>query len=342
MLRANLQRTGVYETRGIAKLPRVKWQFNTGRPHISPPVIRDDWVYFGSIDGYSNGYFFALNLQTGEERWKTKPGGLCAQIEGDTLYCRGLGDALALERTTGQERKRWSLKYGGWGGPVVVGDSLYYGSLNRLYAFSIPDNEQKWRCGTNGYGPAHPTFVEGNRLFFGSYGGRLYSVNINSGRKRWTFKASERINRCAVVFENCIYFGCEHGNFHALDIRTGKAVWEFLVGGVITDAAVTHDLVCFGIWDGRVVALNRLSGSIHWTFKTEGAVPSSPSIVEGIVYFGDGDFKKKGGRVYALDLKTGQEIWRFETRDRMWSAPVISDGVLYIGSGDGHLYALEE
>jgi len=301
-------------------------------------VISGDWIYVGSIDDYSKGHLYALDLQTGRERWSS-PNLRPSQIDDDKLYGVGLGYVLALERTTGREYKRWPLKYQ-WSAPTVVDDILYCSTLTGLYAFNIHTNEQKWRCGTSGYGQTTPAFA-GNKLFFGSYGGRLYSVTIGNGRKRWTFKASERINQCTAIFDNHIYFCCEHGNFHALDIRTGQPVWEFHIQNVITAPAVTQDIVCFGIWNGRVVALDRMSGKEPWTFTTQGQVPSSPTIAEGIIYVGDGDFRKDGGRVYALELKTGQEIWRFETPDKVWSDPVISEGILYIGSYDGCLYALE-
>lgn len=72
--RANLQRTGVFETKGVSRLYGVKWKFKTGRvveAWFSSPSVSGGVIYFGSDDGY----LYALNAQTGELKWKFKTGG---------------------------------------------------------------------------------------------------------------------------------------------------------------------------------------------------------------------------------------------------------------------------
>ncbi len=51
MFRANLQRTGVYDTRGVHQLSELKWKFKTEDAVFSSPAIADGVVYFGSVDG---------------------------------------------------------------------------------------------------------------------------------------------------------------------------------------------------------------------------------------------------------------------------------------------------
>jgi len=50
MFRANLQRTGVYDTRGVHQLSELKWKFKTGDTVFSSPAFADGVVYFGSFD----------------------------------------------------------------------------------------------------------------------------------------------------------------------------------------------------------------------------------------------------------------------------------------------------
>src|SRR5437762_9857887 len=47
--------------------------------------------------------------------------------------------------------------------------------------------------------------------------------------------------------------------------------------------------------------------ALLWTFKTLGAVKSSPAIVGGRVFIGSNDTN-----VYALDLRTGKKAWSFK------------------------------
>jgi PQQ enzyme repeat len=73
MFRANLQRTGVYQTQGLRRLHGVKWKFKTERiieAWFSSPAISEETVYFGSDDSY----LYAANALTGELRWKFKTG----------------------------------------------------------------------------------------------------------------------------------------------------------------------------------------------------------------------------------------------------------------------------
>src|ERR671927_117587 len=73
MFRADLQHTGVYETRGVRRLHGVKWKFKTERvveAWFSSPTVSDGVLYVGSDDSY----LYALNAQTGELKWKFKTG----------------------------------------------------------------------------------------------------------------------------------------------------------------------------------------------------------------------------------------------------------------------------
>jgi len=95
-------------------------------------------------------------------------------------------------------------------------------------------------------------------------------------------------------------------------------------------------------------ALDRHTGSVHWSADVTDPVNSSPAVVQGLVIFGARD-----GTFYALDAGTGNERWRFETGDLVpwewgfegWdaytSSPVVVDSVVLFGAGDGNLYALE-
>ncbi|MCI0499915.1 MAG: PQQ-binding-like beta-propeller repeat protein [Planctomycetales bacterium] len=73
-----------------------------------------------------------------------------------------------------------------------------------------------------------------------------------------------------------------------------------------------------------------------WTFKTGGAIKSTPVIADNKAFVSSMD-----GRLYALHLKTGQEVWRFETDDTLEASPLYHQGRLYIGSNRGTFYAVD-
>jgi outer membrane protein assembly factor BamB len=47
---------------------------------------------------------------------------------------------------------------------------------------------------------------------------------------------------------------------------------------------------------------------LKWKFKTKGKFFSSPTLSDGVVYFGSSD-----NHLYAVDIKTGEEKWKFKT-----------------------------
>src|SRR5450755_112251 len=77
----------------------------------------------------------------------------------------------------------------------------------------------------------------------------------------------------------------------------------------------------------------------HWTANigtgiAETFFPSSPAVVNGVVYVGSWDHK-----LYALDTSTGKILWSAQTGDHITSSPAVVNGVVYVGSWDHKLYA---
>ena len=74
---------------------------------------------------------------------------------------------------------------------------------------------------------------------------------------------------------------------------------------------------------------------IQFIFSTNGAVRSSPVVVDNILYAGSNN-----GNFYALDYKTGEEIWKFKTNGEITSTAAIYNSTAWFTSRDGYLYAL--
>src|SRR5437660_5967102 len=113
MFRANLERTGVYKTQGIQRLHGVKWKFKTERvieAWFSSPTVSDETVYVGSDDSY----LYALNVLTGELKWKFKTGDVVysspAVVDGAVYVGSHDGYLYSVDAQTGEER--WKVKTG--------------------------------------------------------------------------------------------------------------------------------------------------------------------------------------------------------------------------------------
>lgn len=70
-------------------------------------------------------------------------------------------------------------------------------------------------------------------------------------------------------------------------------------------------------------------------------VESSPTIVDGVLYFGDGEFDEDNGTVYAYDLEADELRWQYDDVAQIRSDPQVVDGELYVADTDGDLHAFE-
>jgi outer membrane protein assembly factor BamB len=119
---------------------------------------------------------------------------------------------------------------------------------------------------------------------------------------------------------------------------TGQATvtWTTTTGAAVSSTPVLDKKVVYvGSDDGKVDALNALSGAILWTTTTGGAVDSSPTVEKDVVYVGSDD-----GKVYALNALSGAILWTTTTGGAVDSSPIVENKNLYVGSDDAKTYAL--
>lgn len=125
--------------------------------------------------------------------------------------------------------------------------------------------------------------------------------------------------------------------------------WRFLTNGdVISSPAVAGNVVYVGSGDGKLYALDRLTGGKLWGYDAHSAVSSSPAVSSGSAFFGTHD-----GNFFALDARTGALRWRVatgtvipfpwghESGDRYTSSPTVVGKVVVFGAGDGNVYAVD-
>jgi polyvinyl alcohol dehydrogenase (cytochrome) len=202
--------------------------------------------------------------------------------------------------------------------------------LRLKWAFGFPGDIQAY---------AQPA-AAGGRIFVGSAGRRVYSLNSSTGCIYWTLETEAPV-RTAISLDArpwgyVLYFGDIHANVYAADAATGKLLWKVRVD--------EHS-------EARITGAPSLSGNRLFV-----PVSSSEEVSAADPLYECCRFR---GSVLALDTTSGATIWRTYTiagaaqptrRNKagtqlwgpsgaaVWSAPTLdlTRHILYAATGDSY------
>lgn len=286
----------------------VLWTYDVGAQIWTPLALEAGVLFFGDDEGTLH----ALDIAKRQLRWRFATAGRirsAATVDGRSIFfASDDGFLYAVDRQTGKER--WKLDLGS-------------SELERRLPASFPPYVYD-------YLHSSPT-VENGTVYVGSADKKLYAVDAETGRVRWSFAAQGSIRSSPAVSDGTVYFGSWDGNVYAVSAESGEQVWSYGTGAPIQGSpAVAGGRVIVGSRSARVLALDAASGDLEWTYvHAYGSwVESSPVVEGGIVYIGSSDALS----LFALDARSGAEVWRFKTGGWSWGTPVVTDEVVYIGS----------
>jgi outer membrane protein assembly factor BamB len=162
----------------------------------------------------------------------------------------------------------------------------------------------------------------------------------------WVFEAPEPGGIVAApwVGPDAVYVSAFHprglrfgGAVYALDPATGMRRWTFADDGRMLPAASAPVLAGGRLYVGegmhghfacRLYCLDPATGRKAWDFPTTDHIESTPTVADGVVYFGAGN-----DGVYAVDAETGKQKWQFAADLHIDASPCVSNGRVIVGSG---------
>src|SRR3990167_736865 len=108
-----------------------------------------------------------------------------------------------------------------------------------------------------------------------------------------------------VVSGDTLYIAQSNGRVLAIDKDTGTIRWSTsLKQELVSGPVVSHGVIALGTAAAGLVLLNQTDGQERWHLNVSGDVLSSPLIRHGCVIA-----KTIDGHLYAFDLKTGKKQW---------------------------------
>ena len=201
----------------------------------------------------------------------------------------------------------------------------------------------------------------GDRFFLTSTDKQVYVVDSTGQQVQSPFQADQAIFATSGIDgNNRLYVGAGT-RLYAFDTQLNN-FWDKGQGGEIRAApAVSADnsVVYIGTESGLLKAVRASDGQPLWSFQADGAVISSPTVVDvevqdsggsptgqqrTLIFFGtkveDGT-AGGAGTIYAVeDLGTsGSEFWTRATPDSIVASPALDrDGTVYVGTAGGTIY----
>ena len=249
----------------------------------------------------------------------------------------------AMCRTTDRFDPANGPQWTAWGRDVS-NTRFQDGASAGLTAETVPRLKVKWAFAFPGdlqaYG--HPT-VAGGRLFVGSWGGKVYSLNAATGCIHWYYAADASVRS---------------------SITLGRA----------TVSGAARELAIFGDYTATVYAVDANDGALVWKTKIDqfpvARVIGSPVLHNGRVYVGVASGEESAaavptyeccrfrGSLVALDAATGAQVWKTYTVEEpkptrknaagtqlwgpsgapIWSTPVVDPvrNALYVTTGNNY------
>ncbi len=304
---------------------------------------------------------FGAGIEIGppfEERWTVRGGNL---IEFPPVVAYGRlfvgtnpGRFLAIDAETGKIVWRKRFRRCIAASPTVADGVVYQplmdpspcGNPDRdapgfMVALDADTGRELWRFEA-GVVESSPLLVDGV-LFFGSWDGKVYALDVATQRLRWSFETGDEVKAAAAYANGTVVIGSYDGKVYGLDAETGEERWSTKAqagfggaGNFYATAALAYGRVFVGNTDGKVYAFGLETGNLLWSRTTGGFVYSSAAVWEQTVYVGSYD-----GNLYALDAATGDVRWTFAAGGRISGAATVIDGVVYVATLEGTTFGLD-
>lgn len=211
---------------------RPTWRMNANEIQgnaVSGVAVSGDLLAFGTTDGR----LYVLNKadKSPAKGWP-KAGisyndGIWAApvIKGDTIYVATMGGEVhALDVANAAER--WSRPFRAPGAiaalSILNDDTLFVPGLNKhVYLLNPADGSVKSDFRTDDWVWTLPAFDKDRNLaYFGDFSGKLYALDITTGKEAWSSPLdAARIKSAPVVVNNVLVVGDRKPAIHFLDLK---------------------------------------------------------------------------------------------------------------------------
>jgi len=197
--------------------------FSSESDFVSPPYVSGEYIFI--YDRWNNIFCIHTN---GTLAWKVH---IEENISGDIAVSPGKiffgtenGRFLCLDVDSGEFL--WEMKAEGpihsW--PAVINDMVVFGCDDKkLYILNFDgDIIRKHETG----GKIRGAFAyREDRLYFGSYDGYFYCINMNKQTIEWKVKTGGKVHAFPLLEEKCVLFASWNNVLYCVNAKNGTVLW---------------------------------------------------------------------------------------------------------------------
>jgi outer membrane protein assembly factor BamB len=333
------------------------WTGATGGPVASSPSVSKNAVYVGSQDDK----LYSFDESTGALKWSVTTGGSIESspaVDTTQVYV-GSDDHHLYAIRLSNHTVAWSANidpsFAGLGtSPALFSGDLYVASARGVVAYTT-DGTPLWTTPLTSSGSLSSPAVANGLVFVASYDdGTVWALHADTGAVAWTATAPGTRSSCSAttstpaVTGGVVYVGlcpaADQRSLFAFDASTGSLDWSTGTTPVSDSPAVVSGVVYAGSSStNTLAAYDASTGALRWTGALGGAVESSPSFANGVIYVGTDDghlsaFDAAGTNGCAGTPTTCEPLWTEKTGGAVRSSPTIANSLVFVGSDDGNLY----
>lgn len=326
---------GVTESPGPDENPGIKWKYDAGSAIDVPSVVSDGVVYTMS----ANGMVRAIDIETGDLIWsnETSSGSLQSSTpaygDGRLFVATFDGDLWCFDADEGTLLWNKHVTDGNFECPITycdhkiyIGDGLEGSVTTKYYYCYDEDGTFRWKYAADnsaGFLWTGASAVDGH-LVYATPEGVLTSLNADSG---------------GIIDEKSLKTDF---SFSRSDAGRFRSSVSYSDGYVYTTSEYSPKAgYCYKIKFNDDGTFSDDGWSTFIGFST-----STPSVVDGRVYVGEGEHGYTG-TLYCLDDTDGSVVWKVDTDAGIKSSPAVSVGGSQVrvfftsAEDDGELYCID-
>ncbi|MGQ0636367.1 MAG: outer membrane protein assembly factor BamB family protein [Planctomycetaceae bacterium] len=213
----------------------ILWEFNLPRQPTAQPVIDDQQMYIGCLDGS----LYSIDLATIADLHQK---GMLPQFEKEAITWRyRTSDAIVIPA-------------------VPLGSRLVFASTSgTLYSVATDNRRLIYQFEADAALSA-PMVRYKNRLLLASEDTNFYSIEINNGHRNWEYTSGLVTRKAPVLIQDEVYLLPEHGSLTKLSAATGRPLWPRSVPKVEAVLAVSSEKLYGADRQNNLMVLARDSG----------------------------------------------------------------------------------